>query len=364
MKGSLNLGTIAGIKVRIHWTFLLLILWIVFLELGRGSNLESILWSISFILVLFACVVLHELGHALTARRYKIGTRQITLLPIGGVASLEEMPEDPWEEFMVAIAGPAVNVVIALILYLIIPVEFFLTQDPETLEQTMSVINSNNFLFYLFSANIMLVVFNLIPAFPMDGGRIFRALLSMKMDRVTATQMAARLGQAVAFFFFFVGLLYNPILILIAIFVYFGAQGESVMVQQLDLLKDHKVSNAMMTDITPLHPDDTLDNVVNIILTGTERDFVVMEDDKVRGVLYQSDLIQAFRNRSSSETRVRDVMDGEFYPVQADDNLTDVYRHVRSNNKTFFPVLQGEELAGAIDMNNINEFMIFRAPLN
>lgn len=359
MKGSLNLGRVAGIKIRIHWTFMLLILWIVFLELTKGSNTEAILWSIFFILVLFACVVLHELGHALTARRYNIGTRQITLLPIGGVASLEEMPEDPKEEFMVAIAGPAVNVVIAFLLYLVVPLPEFVTDDPAMMEQAMSTINGQNFLFYLLSANILLVLFNLIPAFPMDGGRILRALLSMKMNRVTATQMAARLGQGVAFFFFFIGLFYNPILILIAVFVYFGAQGESVMVQQLSLLGDHKVKDAMMTNITPVHPNDSLNKVVDIILTGTERDFVVVEEGKVKGVLYQSDLIQAFRN-GNREIEVKEVMDKEFFPIQIDDDLTDVYRKVYSRSKSFFPVLAGEELAGAIDMNNINEFMVFR----
>lgn len=363
MKGSLELGSIAGIKVKIHWTFMLLILWVVFVELSRGSNLEAMLWSIFFILVLFACVVLHEFGHSLTARRFKVETRQITLLPIGGVASLEGMPENPKEEFYVAIAGPAVNVVIAAALYLVVPMENYLNQDPEMLEQTMSTINSQNFLFYLFSANIMLVLFNLIPAFPMDGGRVFRALLSMKFDRVRATRMAAQLGQGVALLFFLIGLLYNPILILIAIFVYFGAQGENMMVQQLSLLKDHKVKDAMMTDITTVHPEDTLNDVVDIILTGTERDFIVVENGKVCGILYQSELMQAFKigNRAA---RVRDVMDREFYPVQTDDNLTDVFRKIRSNNKTFFPVLEGEKLIGAIDKENINEFMTFRAPLN
>lgn len=363
MKGSLDLGRVAGIKVRVHWTFMLLILWVVFLEMTRESDLNAILWSVFFILVLFVCVVLHELGHALTARRFNIGTRQITLLPIGGVASLEAMPEDPKEEFFVAIAGPAVNVVIALLLYLLIPMENYLSQDPEMLEQTMSSINPRNFLFYLFSANVMLVLFNLIPAFPMDGGRVFRALLSMKFDRITATQMAARLGQGMAFLFFLIGLLYNPILILIAIFVYFGAQGENIMVQQLALLKDHKVKDAMMTDITTVHPDDTLNDVVDIILTGTERDFVVVENGKVRGILYQSDLMQAYKRKNTS-AKVSDIMDGEFYPVRINDKLTDVYRKVRSNNKSFFPVLEGDELVGAIDMNNINEFMTFRAPLD
>lgn len=363
MKGSLNLGKIAGIGVKVHWTFMLLILWVVFLELTRGSNFESILWSIFFVLVLFACVVFHELGHALTARKFKIGTRQITLLPIGGVASLEAMPEDPKEEFMVAIAGPAVNVVIALALYLVVPMEEYLTQDPEMLEETMSAINANNFLFYLFSANVMLVLFNLIPAFPMDGGRVFRALLSMKFDRVTATQMAARLGQIVAFFFFLIGLLYNPILILIAIFVFFGAQGENMMVQQLTLLRGHKVRDAMMTNITTVHPDEKLNDVIDIILTGTERDFIVVEHGEVRGILYQSDLMQAFKNKQADK-KVEEVMDDEVYPVQLSDELTDVYRKVRSSSKSFFPVLRDGQLVGAIDMNNINEFMTLRASLD
>lgn len=363
MKSSLNLGNIAGIGVKVHWTFMLLILWVVFLEVTRGSSFNAMLWSIFFVLVLFACVVLHELGHALTARKYNIGTRQITLLPIGGVASLEAMPEDPKEEFMVAIAGPAVNVVIALALYLVVPMEPYLSQDAEALEETMSAINANNFLFYLFAANVMLVLFNMIPAFPMDGGRVFRALLSMKFDRVTATQMAARLGQGVAFLFFLIGLLYNPILILIAIFVYFGAQGENVMVQQLNLLKGYKVRDAMMTNITTVRPDKKLDDVIDIILTGTERDFVVMENGKVRGILYQAELMQAFKNRDN-QIRVRDIMDERVNSVQVVDDLTDVYRKVRSNNKSFFPVLHRDQLVGAIDMNNINEFMTYRARLD
>lgn len=364
MKGSLNLGKIVGIGVKIHWTFFLLILWIVFLEVSRGNNLQAIIWSVLFIMVLFACVVFHELGHALTARKFGIGTRQITLLPIGGVASLEDMPENPAEEFWVAIAGPVVNVIIAVLLYLFIPMEEFLNQDPEMLEETLSAINANNFLFYLFSANVMLVIFNLIPAFPMDGGRIFRALLSMNFDRVTATDLAAKLGQGVAFLFFLIGLLYNPILILIAIFIYFGAQGENIMVQQLALLKGYRVKDAMMTNITTVHPDGTLNDVIDIILTGTERDFVVVENGQVKGILYQSDLINAFKG-GNTKAKVANIMDEEFYIVQLDEKLTDVYRKIRSNSKSFFPVVEDDgRLIGAIDMNNINEFMTFRAPLD
>lgn len=363
MKSSLKLGVIRGIKVKVHWTFFLLIAWIALMGISSGGDLSSILWNIGFILVLFACVVMHELGHSLTAKKFGISTRQITLLPIGGVASLESMPEDPGEEFLVAIAGPAVNVLIAVLLYIITPVENFLNQEPGALEQMLSTINAGNFLFFLFSANVMLVLFNLLPAFPMDGGRVLRALLSMKMGRVRATHLAARLGQLVAFLFFFIGLFYNPILILIAIFVYFGAHTENVMVQQLTLLKDHKVRDAMMTDITLLNPEDSINDVVDIILSGAERDFVVTDNGNVKGVVYQSDLISLYKNRQT-DIKVKDVMDEQFYKVDADENLTDVYQKVQANNKTFFPVVKQDSLVGAIDMSNISEFMIFRASLD
>ncbi|MFH5832717.1 site-2 protease family protein [Halalkalibaculum sp. DA384] len=360
MKGSLSLGRVKGIRIQVHWTFLLLIGWVVFLELSRGNDLAAIFWSIGFVMVLFGCVIAHELGHALTAARYGIGTRQITLLPIGGVASLESMPENPKEELLVAVAGPAVNLVIALLLYLVVPVGDFISQDPAQLEETLSAINAGNFLFYLFSANLMLVLFNIIPAFPMDGGRILRALLSMKMNRMQATQIAAWLGQMVALFFFLFGLLFNPILVLIGVFVFFGAQGENIMVQQMTLLKNRSVAEAMMTDITVLEPDDPLSEVVDLVLSGTERDFVVAADRRVEGVLYQTDLVAAYRN-GRGDARVREIMNTDVEPLHPDEPLSEAYIKIRSSQKGFFPVVDRQQLVGAIDQNNINEFIVFKS---
>ncbi|MDX1673126.1 MAG: CBS domain-containing protein, partial [Balneolaceae bacterium] len=238
-----------------------------------------------------------------------------------------------------------------------------LNMSPEELQQTLSAINPENFLFYLLSANIMLVVFNVIPAFPMDGGRILRALLSMKLDRVRATQIASGMGQMVALFFFFIGLFYNPLLILIALFVFFGAQGENRMVQQLTLLRDHRVREAMMTDITVLKPDTTLDHVIDVILSGTERNFVVAEEDEVKGIVYQEELVKAIRERER-DTEIREVMNRDFEIVNHDEPLTDVYRRVSSLSTSFFPVKKNGELAGAIDMENINEFISLRASLD
>jgi Zn-dependent protease/predicted transcriptional regulator len=362
MKRALSLGSVVGIRVQVHWTFVLLILWITFSGIWADTSTAGILWSNLFVIVLFGCVVLHELGHALTAKQFSIPTKEITLLPIGGVASLEDIPEEPREELLITLAGPAVNIVIAFLLYLIIPFDLIQELDEEQIQQFFSEISARNFLFLLFYANIILAVFNFIPAFPMDGGRILRALLSMRINRVKATQIAANLGQLVAVIFFFFGLLYNPFLAFIGVFIFFGAHGENILVQQLTLLRGYKAKDAMMTDITLLAPNDSLADVINLILSGTERDFVVVNSDgsKPVGVLYNRDLIQAMR-ANNDQLSVKDVMSREFKKVNESDELTEIFRKMQSSKKSFFPVTDGISLTGAIDMTNISEFMIFKS---
>src|ERR1051326_20064 len=205
MKQSLRLATISGIKVSVHWTFLLLILWVIVSTYIRTKNMNNSMMMVIFILALFVCVVLHEFGHALTAKSFGIKTRSIVLLPIGGVAQIEELPEKPSQELWIAFAGPAVNVVIAGILYALM---YILRLTP-TLSEPLTL-NQSNFMFYLFSANFALALFNLIPAFPMDGGRVLRAILSFSMNRDKATQISTFIGQVAAVAFVFLGLFYNP----------------------------------------------------------------------------------------------------------------------------------------------------------
>src|SRR6056297_83566 len=183
MKYAVDLGKPFGIRVSVHWTFLLIIAWVVFIDLQQGLNISQIAYSVLFVLSIFVCVVLHELSHSLTARRYGINTRSITLLPIGGVADLEKMPEDPRQELAVSLAGPLMNVAIALLLWVFLSVAGAVNMDPSNFRE----INHSNFLIILMFANIMLAVFNLVPAFPMDGGRVFRSLLALKMARDDAT---------------------------------------------------------------------------------------------------------------------------------------------------------------------------------
>ena len=172
MKANLNLGSVSGIKIKVHWTFFFLIAWIVFSELKRGGTTESTLFNVALVLAAFLCVVLHELGHALTAKRFGIDTKKITLLPIGGMASLERIPESPKQELLVTLAGPLVNVIIAIFLYYLVPVnEFMHLNFTESFETLMSF-TLQNFVFFLFVVNVGLVVFNFITAFPMDGGSL------------------------------------------------------------------------------------------------------------------------------------------------------------------------------------------------
>lgn len=360
MKGTFNLGRYFGIKVQIHWTFLFLIGWVIFVELRKGSNLQTILLTLSFVLLIFVCVVLHEFGHALTARRYGIGTKQITLLPIGGVASLERMPEDPKQELVVAIAGPAVNLAIALLLLLFVNVQAYFT--PEGME-SLTAISGENYLFYLFFVNITLVIFNAIPAFPMDGGRVLRALLSFKMDRVKATKIAASLGQLIAVFFFFMGFFFNPFLILIAIFVFFGAQSENMMVHHLSLLRGHNVGEAMMTNITMVRPHSKILDLIKVLISGNEKNFVVEEEGEIKGIVHQQDIINAVHNRDS-ELEAVDIMDTDFETVDVNEKLVNFYPKILSKRNLYMPVTFNGKLSGAIDLENIREFVMIQSALH
>lgn len=357
MKWSLNLGRIAGIKIQVHWTFVLLLGWVAFTETQRGSNLPTTLLAMGFILLVFLCVVLHELGHSLTAQRYGINTKSITLLPIGGVASLERMPEKPKQELLIAVAGPAVNVAIAFILWLVLPPlhsvpteEFFMRITPA------------NFLYLLLFVNIVLVLFNAIPAFPMDGGRVLRALLAFKLGRARATQIAANLGQLLAIGFVFIGFFNNPFLILIGVFVYFGAYSENMMVQHLDYLRGHSVREGMMTNFVTLAPTETVREAVSKLLMGSEHEFIVELDGAVVGTLTRSQLIQAVK-AEQMQAPVSEIMSADVRTFNVQDKLSEAYTELQKTRAPLYPVLENGRLAGVINTDNINEFILVKSAL-
>jgi len=357
MKWSWKLGKFRGISVYMHATFLILIAFIVFSHWSAGHSLAMTLEGVGFILAIFACVVLHEFGHALMAARYGIKTRDITLLPIGGVARLERMPDEPLQELWVALAGPAVNVVIALGLFAWIR----LADTLGPLEQLS--VTSGPFLERLMVVNVILVVFNMLPAFPMDGGRVLRALLATKLEYSRATQIAASIGQAMALLFAFLGFFTNPFLIFIALFVWIGAAQEASVATLKAALGGIPVKRAMMTDFRSLQPDNVLQRAIELVLATPQQDFPVLENARVVGVLSSRDLMVALQQRGP-DALVGDVMRHDFLSVDQNDMLDAALARIQAAEccKTA-PVIHRGVLVGLLTAENVNEFLLIVSAL-
>lgn len=360
MKWSLNLGRVFGIRVLVHWTFLILLAWVLFTEWQKGSDAFTSLLMVLYVLAIFACVVLHELGHSLTARHYGIKTKKITLLPIGGVASLERMPEKPKQELLVAIAGPAVNVAIAILL---IPFTGSLDSILASARTNDLSITPSTFVFSLRVVNLFLVIFNAIPAFPMDGGRVLRAFLAMYMNRVRATHIASRLGQGIAVLFFIAGFFFNPFLVFIGIFVFFGAYSENVMVQHLEFIKGHKIREAMMKDFSTINYNSTVGEAVDKILSGPDTVFMVSDGDRFAGVLSMSNIIRVLKERGR-DVPVRDYLETGMKKFSPDQNLATAYYYTQQYRNISCPVIENGKLVGLINSEKINEYIMIQSALS
>jgi Zn-dependent protease/CBS domain-containing protein len=301
MSWSIKLFTFGGTAVRMHLTFLLLLAWIAAIGYMRGTAQDAV-YGVLFILVLFACVVLHEFGHIWAGRRYGIRTPDVTLLPIGGVASMERMPEKPVQEIVVALAGPAVNAVIAFVLLVILGLNF----DPTK----MSVESLGaSFWAHVAIANVILLVFNMIPAFPMDGGRVLRAVLAMWLGFARATMVAARIGQGLAVLFAILGLMGNPLLILIAAFIFLAAAGEAGLVQVRELTRGRLVTEAMITSFEALGVMSTIDDAASLLLRTTQQEFPVLDGaGRLRGVVTRQGIIEALNTEGGGATSVLQAM--------------------------------------------------------
>ncbi len=354
MKWSWRIGTFAGIDVFIHATFLLIIGWVGFTYWQQTGTLAGTLEGILFTLLLFGCVVLHEYGHALTARRYGIKTRDITLYPIGGVARLERMPDKPIQELWVALAGPAVNVVIAAILlgWLIFS---------NTLEPLANLsVTGGPLIERLMLVNISLVLFNLIPAFPMDGGRVLRALLALRLEYTLATQIAAVIGQGMALLLGFIGLFSNPFLLFIAFFVWIGAGQEASMVQMKSALGGIPVKRVTITEFQSLSPRDTLARAVELILSGSQSDFPVVENNLVVGVLPRNDILAAL-SRQDVSVSIASLMRRDFQSADVNEMLEPAFARLQACDCHTMPVTHNGQLFGLLTTENVGEFLMIQA---
>jgi Zn-dependent protease/CBS domain-containing protein len=356
MKWSWKIARLWGIEVYVHATFLLIVGWVAYSYWMQFHALSAVLGGVAFILALFACVVLHEYGHALMARRFGVRTRDITLYPIGGVARLERIPEKPIEELWVAIAGPAVNVVIAIALAL------YLIPTGGLAAITAISVTAGGFVSRLLAVNVLLVAFNLLPAFPMDGGRVLRALLAMRMDHLQATQVAATVGQAMAFLFGIIGLFVDPFLLFIAFFVWIGAEQEAHMARIKHSLGGIPVGRAMLTNFKALTTTDTLATAVELILSGSQQDFPVVQDERVVGMLERNTLIRALASTGQTESVAR-VMRADVPEVDTHEMVESALARLAESRAKTLPVTHAGRLAGLITSENITELLMIRSAL-
>ncbi len=355
MAWSIKLFSVGGTAVRIHLTFFLLLAWIAAIHYNRGGAAAAI-DGLLFIVLLFVCVLAHEFGHVFAARRYGIGTTDVTLLPIGGLASLERMPEKPGQEIFVALAGPAVNLVIALVLVVLLGARFDLTQMAQLHEATSTLIGR------VAAANLTLCVFNLIPAFPMDGGRVLRALLAISLGYTRATRVAAAIGQGLAFLFALLGLLGNPLLILVAVFIFLAASGEAGYVQMREYTRGYLASHAMITNFQTLSPNSTIDDAAGLLLRTTQQEIPVLDGaGALRGVLTREALIAALQNKGGA-TPVIEAMDTGVPTVPENACLDNIFQMLQGSRRSLVGVVDPRgRLVGYITVENLSELIMIQS---
>jgi Zn-dependent protease/CBS domain-containing protein len=357
MLWSVKIGTIAGTAVRIHVTFILFLVYIWGASYATGG--ADAAWNgLVFMVLLFLCVLAHEFGHIFVARAFGVATPDVTLLPIGGVARLERIPEEPREEFLIAIAGPLVNVAIALGLMAVAGADTQTAHLAAVESARVSMVDR------LASVNLFLALFNMIPAFPMDGGRVLRALLAVKLGFTRATEIAASIGQWVAFALGFIGLFTNPILIFIAIFVYLAAASEAQLVAVRAMSRGVPVASAMMTQYAALAADAHIEEAVSALLRTSQTEFPVIDaDGRLVGLLGRSDMIRALK-QLGPDARVVDAMTTDVPTIDKRSRLDEAFRLLQEKQAPAVGVVDAAgRLVGLITSETIGEMLMVQEAL-
>jgi Zn-dependent protease len=350
MRWTIRLGTLAGIRVEVHVTFLLLL---AAIALYKSGSPRDAFHTVLHLLLVFGLVILHEFGHALMARRFGIATREIVLLPIGGVARLERMPEKPLQEILVALAGPAVNVVLATVFAAVL---IAAQASPATI---LARAAGEGTLELLFIANAFMVVFNLIPAFPMDGGRVLRGALALFMPFPRATRIASFVGQGFALVFAAIGILVPEyvMLVLIAMFVFLTAAEERAIVQTRSSLAGMPASAAMVTAFVSLETRHEISHAVDLLLAGEQQDFPVLEGGQFLGMLSRADLLAGLR-REGADAPIGRLVRTDVEPIELSMPLDAALVRMRAARLNAMPVMARGRLVGLLTIENIGELLL------
>jgi Zn-dependent protease/predicted transcriptional regulator len=354
---SLKLFRIRGIDVKVHLTFVLILVWAAYRwGVGLGAGTTGAVFGVVVTLLLFVCVTLHELAHSFTAMRYGVTVRDITLLPIGGMAQMEKIPDQPAQELKMALAGPLTNLAIAAILIVIcLPFGIRSTVGVGELFQMLGMVNWQGLVAYLVVANIALGLFNLVPAFPMDGGRVLRALLAMRLDYAKATAWAVYVGQGLAWLLGLYGVTSGSwTLLIIAVFIYIGAGQEGRVVEVKSVLDQMQVRQAMTRQVQVLSPGATLAQAVDITLQTFQTDFPVVEGERLVGLLAETDLVSALQ-KYGPEASASQVMRTDFPTAAPSEPLFDAQQRMSAARVRALPVVVEGRLAGLLTDHDINE---------
>ncbi len=358
MNNAIKIFKIRGIDIKMHITFPLILIWAA-VSFGyiRNAGLEGAVYGVLVTLLVFAIVVLHELGHSLAALRYNIPVKQIILLPIGGVAQLEEIPEEPHKELVIAAAGPLVNALLALLLVVLAPL---LGQDLSgrgllEIPSTLGVLSFSSIFSYVFATNLFIGIFNLIPAYPMDGGRILRALIATRVSYVKATRVAVGIGQVLSWGFGLWGFLTgNFFLIILAIFIYTGAGQEGRMIQVKDVLGDLRVEQAYSRGARSINLNETLETAMQATLNSFQSSFPICDEGELVGMLPYSILVKSLE-KQDLQTPIREVMQRDIQPVSPEDKLIDVQKRMTMEGIDTIPVVNESGFRGMITSQDLNE---------
>lgn len=354
MQSSLRIARAAGIDIRVHSTFFLLLGWVLISDYATSRSATMAFSGMLFLLILFTIVVLHELGHALAAAHYGIRTRQIMLLPIGGIASLERIPEDPRQELVVAIAGPLVNVLLATICLL---VSVVLGTTAKVFDVTLA---SGGLLPRLFWVNVGLAVFNMVPAFPMDGGRVLRALLATFIGRPKATAIAAGIGQSVAIIFGILGLLFQPILLFTALFIWIGAKTEAAQVQMEAAVEGLRVRDVMSGTFEVIDPNWSLDYAMHFAAERFQSEFPVVAGGQVVGFMT---LPMLSRSLSDGGNRpVAEFMDKTIVTTSPNEALSTMMQRWQEAGGDLAVVLDRGQLVGILTPQQLAKHLLTTHP--
>lgn len=356
MKSSLRLVTIKGISVYLHFTFLVFVVWMVVVYILSGMTWQQLLWSLLFILAVFACIILHEYGHAFAASWFGINAKKITIYPIGGMASIEKLPENPKQELLISAAGPFVSFVLASLLLLFSP-QRFSWQD---INQYTAAINEDNFLYTLGWINFALAVFNLIPAFPMDGGRVLRALLALKFNYIKATVIAASIGKFIAAaIILFAILSMNFILALIGVFIILFAQAEESYMQIRTLVRDVRLGEVLLYDYRSIDAGLTAQETANNIAGLQDKYFIVMDNGMPVGTLTRLEVMKAV-SEQQGEKKVTELMKENIEYFDRNMLVEDVFDKLSANEERIYPVFDKTKFIGVVSFEHIIEYLLLQ----